>query len=87
MLTTAIGLLAALCTTASYLPQLLKAWHSGEMDDVSLKMLLILVVGVALWVVYGVRQVDLVIIGSNLVSMALLIAIIALKMFAKPGPK
>jgi hypothetical protein len=32
-----IGLAAAVCTTAANLPQLKKAWTTGQTDDISLK--------------------------------------------------
>jgi MtN3 and saliva related transmembrane protein len=49
--TTVIGLAAAVCTTAANLPQLKKAWTTGQTDDISLKMLLLLGCGLGLWVV------------------------------------
>jgi MtN3 and saliva related transmembrane protein len=49
--TTLIGILAAVCTTASYIPQLKKCWETGSAGDLSLKMFSILAVGIALWVV------------------------------------
>lgn len=80
MLTTIIGVLASICTTTSYIPQLRKAWISGQTDDLSLRMLGCLAVGIALWVLYGIRQSDLVIIVSNSISLAFLCAIITLKL-------
>jgi MtN3 and saliva related transmembrane protein len=70
--TTLIGLMAALCTTASYIPQLKKCWETGSAGDLSLKMFSILAAGIALWVVYGVLQGDAVIILANSVSLVLL---------------
>ena len=52
-LETLIGAAAAFCTTASYIPQLRKCWTTGETGDLSLKMLLLLATGLALWMVYG----------------------------------
>jgi MtN3 and saliva related transmembrane protein len=49
--TTTIGLVAAICTTASYYPQLRKCWETGSAGDLSLKMFLTLAAGAALWVV------------------------------------
>ena len=80
LLTTIIGVLASICTTVSYIPQLKKAWLSGQTDDLSLRMLSCLAVGIALWVLYGIGQSDLVIIGSNSISLAFLCAIIVLKL-------
>ena len=46
----------------SHLPQLKKAWTTGQTDDISMYMLLVLASGLALWVAYGVLQKDIVII-------------------------
>ena len=47
-ITTTVGSLAALGTTVSYFPQLLKCWKTGEAGDLSFKMFAILAAGVAL---------------------------------------
>jgi MtN3 and saliva related transmembrane protein len=76
---TAIGLFAALCTTCSYFPQLKKCWDTGSAGDLSLKMFLILSVGVATWIIYGFLQRDFVIIVANAVSLCLLLGILYFK--------
>jgi MtN3 and saliva related transmembrane protein len=77
---TFIGGAAAFCTTISYVPQLKKVWKTGEARDLSLKMLLLLASGLALWIAYGAIRGDYVIIGANAVSLALLSCIIFLKL-------
>lgn len=77
---TVIGLAAAVCTTTSNLPQLKKAWTTGQTDDISLKTLLLLGCGLALWVVYGVLKEDIVIVLANGVSLALLAGLLYLKL-------
>ena len=77
---TVIGLAAAACTTAANLPQLKKAWTTGETDDISLKTLLLFACGLGLWVVYGVLQKDIVIILANGISLALLAGLLYLKL-------
>jgi MtN3 and saliva related transmembrane protein len=77
---TVIGLLAALCTTVSYIPQLKKCWDTGEAGDLSLKMFSILAAGIALWIVYGVLQGDAVIILANSVSLLFLMGILYFKL-------
>jgi len=77
---TLIGLAAAFCTTISYVPQIRKIWDTGDTEDISLKMFLILAAGIALWVVYGVLQNDAVIILANSVSLAFLCAILFFKL-------
>lgn len=78
-LATLIGLVAAFCTTISYVPQIKKIWTTGETHDISLKMFLILAAGIALWIVYGILQRDAVIILANSVSLAFLAAILFFK--------
>ena len=73
---TIIGLLAAFCTTISYIPQLKKCWDTGSADDLSLKMFSILAIGIALWIAYGVLQNDMVIILANSVSLCFLMGIL-----------
>jgi MtN3 and saliva related transmembrane protein len=77
---TLVGWVAALCTTASYFPQLKKCWQSGETGDLSLAMFSVLSTGVALWVVYGILKFDVVIIVANAVSLALLLGILYFKL-------
>ena len=77
---TVIGLTAAVCTTAANLPQLKKAWVTGQTDDLSLKTLLMLGLGLVLWIIYGVLQWDFVIILANGISLLILIGILYLKL-------
>ena len=80
---TVIGLAAAVCTTTANLPQLKKAWTSGQTDDLSLKTLLLLELGLSLWVVYGFFQNDVVIILANGVSLVILSVILYLKLIQR----
>jgi MtN3 and saliva related transmembrane protein len=79
-LETIIGAAAALCTTASYIPQLHKAWKTGETGDLSLKMLILLATGLGLWLTYGLIRSDLVIVIANGISLALLGCILYFKL-------
>ena len=76
---TFVGLAAAVCTTGANLPQLKKAWTSGQTDDISMNMLLVLASGLALWVGYGVLQKDIVIIVANAISLVLIGGLVCLK--------
>jgi len=77
---TPVGLTAAFCTTISYFPQLKKCWETGSAGDLSLKMFSILATGIALWIVYGVLQKDVVIVIANSVSLCLLSGILYFKL-------
>ena len=81
---TAVGAMAAFCTTISYLPQLKKCWRTGHAGDLSMTMFMILAAGVALWIAYGLLKSDPVIVAANTVSLVLLIGILYFKVRA-PG--
>ena len=78
-LDTIVGSLAAFCTTVSNVPQLKKCWETDSAGDLSLRMLVILATGVALWIGYGVLKSDLVIVAANAVSLLLLLGILSFK--------
>ena len=80
---TLIGLAAAVCTTAANLPQLKKAWTTGQTDDLSLKTLLLFGSGLSLWIGYGFLQKDVVIILANGASLVILSIILYLKLTQK----
>ncbi len=77
---TLTGLVAALCTTLSYVPQARKTWTSGESSDLSLRMLLLLVSGLALWCLYGVLLRDVVLTAANALSCALVGSVLYFKL-------
>ena len=60
-----LGLVAGVCTTAAVIPQLWKAWKTKKVADVSPGMFFVLIMGLALWTVYGIIQNDLPIILTN----------------------
>ena len=68
-----IGIAGAACTSLSFLPQIIKGLKTKKMNDVSKTMPIILIIGVVLWMIYGFYKNDLVIIGANAVSLALLL--------------
>ena len=77
---TVVGLAAAVCTTGANLPQLKKAWTTGQTEDISMNMLWVLASGLALWVAYGVLQTDIVIILANAISLVLIGGLVWLKL-------
>ena len=77
---TLIGFIAALCTTGAMVPQLYKAWSTGENDDLSLRMLLVLATGLSFWVAYGLLKADVVVLIANSVSLLLIAGLLYLKM-------
>ncbi|OYX35130.1 MAG: hypothetical protein B7Y99_04590 [Caulobacterales bacterium 32-69-10] len=76
----AVGVAAALCSMTSFTPQLLKIWRERDASAVSLRMYVVTVTGFSLWTAYGVLLGSWPLIGSNLVSLGLSAAILALKL-------
>ncbi len=78
--TTAIGFIAAILTTASFLPQVLKVWRTRSANDVSLVMYLLFLAGVALWLTYGILIESWPVILSNLITLILAGAVLVMKL-------
>lgn len=66
-----IGILAGICTTVAVVPQIVKAWKTKQVKDVSIGMFSVLILGIALWVVYGILQSDWPILVTNAISLGL----------------
>ena len=69
--TNIMGYLAGTCTTLAVVPQIYKAWRTGEAKNVSLKMYLVLLTGLGLWFFYGKGINDLPIMIFNGVAFLL----------------
>jgi MtN3 and saliva related transmembrane protein len=69
-----VGLTAAALTSLSYLPQVLIP--RGATHNLSLKTMVALAAGLALWVCYGLPRSDLVIIFANGVGLALALTLV-----------
>lgn len=65
MYVTAIGILAAVCTTTAFIPQAVKTIKTRRTEDISLIMYVVLTFGVIAWLVYGIVIKDLPIIAAN----------------------
>jgi MtN3 and saliva related transmembrane protein len=74
-----IGACAAVLTSLSYIPQVRKACPRGSTSDLSLKMLVVLTAGLALWILYGLLKGDWVIVAANSVGAALSASVLAFK--------
>lgn len=71
-----LGLVAATCTTISFIPQVIKTYRMKSGKGVSMGMYSIFLFGVALWLVYGLIIKNWPIILSNMITLSLGIAIV-----------
>jgi MtN3 and saliva related transmembrane protein len=77
--TTLIGILSAVLTTFSWIPQAIKTIRTRRADDFSWSYLAMFFTGVIGWVIYGVARRDPVIVGANVVAAILLLPILFIK--------
>ena len=74
-----IGATGATLTTLCWLPQALKVIREKETRAISLPATAAFTLGVVLWLIYGVAIGDWPLIGSNAVTLALMLPIVAMK--------
>lgn len=77
---TTIGMIAGICTTLAFVPQVLQVYKSRSAKDISLGMYAIFISGVVLWLIYGVMINALPIILANAVTLFLAGAILMAKL-------
>ncbi len=63
-----LGLVAGGFSTFALAPQAIKIWRTREVDQLSVGMLVLMLVGASLWLVYGVLRADIAIISANAVA-------------------
>ena len=73
-----IGGVAAVCTTVAFVPQILKIRRQGG-EDLSYPMLLLYLIGIVLWLIYGLMLHAAAVIWANAVTTILVGIAIVLK--------
>lgn len=74
-----IGSMATAFAVYSTIPQMKKALKTKKSDDISIRFILVLIIGLSLWVVYGIGRKDIVIIIGNSIGVTLNIFMLILK--------
>ena len=74
-----VGFVAATLTTLSFIPQAIKTIRTKETHGISLGMYVTFTVGVAMWLAYGFVLMSWPMILSNIVTLALSVTILTLK--------
>ena len=75
------GYFAAILTTAAFLPQLIKTLKTKKADDVPLTTLIMFIVGVLSWILYGYRISSTPIVIANLITLILNLLILISKVY------
>jgi MtN3 and saliva related transmembrane protein len=75
-----LGFAAATCTTPAYAPQFVKVWRTRSTEDISLGMLLVMVLGLVLWLLYGLLSGDAPLVAANAITIVLAGGILLMKL-------
>ena len=75
------GYFAAILTTSAFLPQLIKTLKTKKADDVSLTTLMMFIIGVLSWIIYGYKISSAPILIANLITLSLNLLILISKIY------
>ena len=84
-LETVIGVIAAMLTSLSYIPQVRKVRAGQSTEDLSSRTLIALTAGLLLWVVYGSIKADWIIIAANITGTCLTAYVLHHKLQERQG--
>jgi MtN3 and saliva related transmembrane protein len=77
---TILGLAAGLCTSLSFVPQVLKAWRDGDTTAISQRMYVASLIAYGLWVVHGLMIASVPVILFNVLNVVFAGIILVLKL-------
>ena len=75
------GYFAAILTTTAFLPQLIKTLKTEKADDVSLTTLIMFIIGVLSWIIYGYKISSYPILIANFITLILNFLILISKIY------
>ena len=75
-----LGYAAGFLTSICFIPQVIKSFKTKETKDLSFPMLLILLVGLSLWLIYGIVICDTALIAANSASLSVNVALMIVKL-------
>ena len=81
----AVGFAAAFCTTVAFVPQLVRVVKLRSAREISLGTFLLFSFGVLMWLMYGIWLRSAPVIASNIVTLALSVSILILKLRCSRG--
>jgi MtN3 and saliva related transmembrane protein len=85
VIATQVGLVAGAVTSCAVIPQVVKAYRSKHVRDISVWQPVILVFGMFLWLAYGLMIRDIPLIAANFFSIFCNSLLIAMKLFYREG--
>ena len=79
-----LGMVAGLCTSFSFVPQVVKAWRDGDTEAISKRMYLTSLAAYSLWLVHGLMIASTPVVAFNALNLVFAGIILTLKL---RGPK
>ena len=86
-LPTAVGLLAGVLSTWSFVPQVLKIWREGDTEAISLRMFAMRSLGMILWAIYGFGVGSRPVLIFSVLNLVLSTTILVLKLRGSRAPQ
>lgn len=86
-LPTAVGLLAGILSTWSFVPQITKVWREGDTEAISRRMFALRSLGVLLWAIYGFGVGSLTLLIFSALNLVLTTTILVLKLRGSRAPQ
>jgi MtN3 and saliva related transmembrane protein len=78
-LATAIGMIAAVCTTVALIPQSIQVIKTKNTRDISLGMYVIFTFGLLCWLIFGLMTTNIPVISANTISIIFSSIILGMK--------
>lgn len=78
---THLGLVAGTLTSVAAVPQLVKTFRTRHTRDISIWQPLLLSIGVALWMIYGIMIRDLPLILANIIPLVCNLLLTGMKLY------
>ncbi len=75
-----LGMIAAVITTASFLPQVYKTWKTKDVASLSLTMYVGIFIGLILWLIYGIYLNSLPMILANGITAVSALVLVIMKL-------
>ena len=77
---TVLGLAAGLCTSLSFVPQVLKAWREGDTEAISKRMYVASLIAYGLWIGHGLMIASVPVVLFNVINVVFAGIILTLKL-------
>ena len=79
MIADIIGYAAGLVIIISWIPQVIKSYKTKSVNDLSILMVIMILIGTALWIIYGLLVNDKPVLAVNVILVAIISYLLYLK--------